>query len=454
MKTIKYMMLMLLSLLTLAACSDDDDASSQMSISKVYLEDAESTVPDREVTFARLGQLIRIEGSGFTGLRKVYINGYDTYFNNALVTDNNIWVTLNGNTPISTAADSVRNTIILVKDNATLTYEFTIRASSPSITSVDNTLPQPGETVTVSGTNLQEITKVILPGNDSITSGIESDPDGEWFTFVMPEGITECGSITCEGANGTAVSPAFFNDDRCYIINFDGEGVQGSWSATFGPSDLVEDPLSSGRGMCVQLIPDSYYEANGVVAAGVSNIKGWWTAGNGESTDDWNRMTEYLPATTPVTELALQFDVYVPDPWYLTGQLEITLQNNLANYGWGSAGTQYSTDYINQATVWVPWLDESTGAATSYQTSSWKTITIPLTKFGNYTDNTDGITFQNVIDDRNAGSYRNFGFLFCNSDLEFSDDIVYSAQDFSGRIYLDNFRIVSIKTITVSDFSD
>ena len=42
-------------------------------VNKVYLENYESSVPDREVEFARLGQLIRLEGSGFMGMKKVFV---------------------------------------------------------------------------------------------------------------------------------------------------------------------------------------------------------------------------------------------------------------------------------------------------------------------------------------------------------------------------------------------
>jgi hypothetical protein len=436
------------------ACSDDDNGSSaQMTISKIYLEDvnAPDSVYDREVTFARLGQLIRIEGAGFTGLKKILINGYDTYFNNALLTDNNVWVTLNANTPVDKADESVRNTITLVKDNGTFTYPFTVRAASPSVTSVDNTLPQPGETVTVYGANLQETAKVTLPGGIEVTSGIVNDPEGKWYSFVMPSGVTAAGSITSEGANGTAKTPAYFNNNNCFVINFDGKGEQGSWSATYSADDLVDDPLNSGRGKVCQLLPQSLLDAGGLMAG--SNAKGFWTAGNGNANDDWNRMTAFIPGTTPVDSVALQFDVYVPEDWYGTGQLEITLQNNLANYGYGSAGTKYSSSYYNQAYAWVPWLNRTTGAATPYNTGGkWKTVTLPLSYFGNYTDASTAWTFQRVIDDRNAGSYRNFGFLFVNPDLTFDDTHVYPARDFAQKIYVDNFRIVPCTAITVSDY--
>ena len=248
------------------------------------------------------------------------------------------------------------------------------------------------------------------------------------------------------------MTPAYFNEFRAFIIDFDGTGEMGAWSATFGAEDLVDDPLNSGRGKVCQLIPESFL-ANGPVADGVSNIKGFWTAGNGNDNDDWNRMTSVIPGTTRVDSVALQFDVYVPEAWDLSGQMVITIQNNLSNYGYGSACTQYSAQYINQAYAWVPWLDRETGDHKAFTTGErWQTVTIPLSQFGNYTNGEIDWTFQNVIEDRNAGSYRNFGILFCNADIEFSEKITYPSSPFSQKIYVDNFRIVPNTAITVSDF--
>lgn len=456
--------LMLLAIVpSLTSCSDDDDnQSATMTINKVFLEDtkAEDGNYDREVEFARLGQTLRIEGSGFSGLKKIYVNGFETYFNNALMTDNNIWVTLNSKTPVAKADESVRNTIRFVKDNTETTYQFTIRAAAPVISNIDNTLPQAGETVKVTGANLDGTTKITLPDGTEITDGIVNDEeDGEWFTFTMPSGVNTAvsGSIITEGANGTAISPAYFDNNDCFVINFDGKGAQGGWSATFKAEDLVDDPLNSGRGKVIQIIPESYLAENpNGVKAGVSNIKGFWTAGNDEPTDDWNRMTSFIPGTTPLDSVALQFDVYCPEEWDETGQIEITLQNNLSNYGYGSGCTIYNKDYLNQAYAWVPWLDRETGKNKPFTTGErWQTITIPLTAFGNYTNDELTWTFQNVIDDKNGGSYKNFGILFCNPDLKWdkdAEDPDFPAKDFNKKIYLDNFRIVPITAITVSDY--
>ncbi len=465
MKTIKYFWTLCLAVVafTFAACSDSDSSgsSSQMRVDQVYLENIDDDVnQDRPVEFARLGQLLRIQGAGFTGLKKIYVNGYETYFNNALMTDNNVWVQLNSKTPVDKADESVRNTIVFYKsEDNQLVYPFIIRAAAPSITSVDNSMPKVGETVKATGSNLQETTKVTLPDGTEITSGIESDEDGEWFTFTVPASadLSVAGSITSEGANGTAISPEFFNDFRCFVIDFedDGKGELGTWSATYSGDDLVDDPLNTGRGKVAMLVPEAKLADGGIDAGGEALY--WATAGNDNPNDDWTaRMYSYIPAETSAADVALQFDIYCPEPWDLTGQLEISLQNNLSGKGWGSAGTKYSSQYYNTATVWVPWLNTEDGSHEAWSTGErWQTITIPMTKFGNY-DPTEApdATFQKICEDRNAGSYRNFLIVFVNSDLEFSDDIVYKSSTFNQKIYIDNIRVVSIAPITVSDFND
>lgn len=466
----KYFLCLAIAAVVFTGCKDDDNGGSttQMTIDKIFLENINDEVnKDREVEFARLGQLLRIQGSGFMGLKKIYINGYETYFNNALMTDNNVWVTLNGDTPVEKADESVRNTITLYKsDSNKLVYKFTIRAAAPSISSCDNTLPKAGETVTVYGTNLQETTKVTLPGGIEITSGIISDEDGKWYSFTMPDGVTEAGSITSEGANGTAVTPAYFNDFRCFVTDFDGKGDLGSWSATYSSDDLVSDPLATGRGKVAMLVPQVKLDAGGLDAG--SNSLLWATAGNDNANDDWSRMFSIIPETTLASNLALQFDIYCPEPWDESGQLEFSLQNNLSNYGWNSDCTKFSAQYKNTAAVWIPWLNDD-GTHQAFTTGQrWQTITLPLSKFGNYNPETAksdadkataaAATLRQVSDDRNAGSYRNFLFLFVNGDIKTEEGVTpvlnYPAKLFTQKIYIDNIRVVNTTAIKVNDFDD
>lgn len=461
MKTIKYFLCLAVVAVGFTACMDDNAGSdAQMTIDKVFLENIDDDVnPDREVEFARLGQLLRLQGSGFTGLKKIYINGYETYFNNALMTDNNVWVTLNGDTPVEKADESVRNTIVLYKsDSNRLVYDFTIRAAAPSVTSCDNTLPKAGETVTVYGANLQETTKVTLPDGTEITSGISSDEDGEWYSFTVPASanLSVAGSITSEGANGTALTPTYFNDFTDFVTDFDGKGELGSWSATYSADDLVDDPLGTGRGKVCMIVPQIKLDAGGLDPG--SNSLLWATAGNDNANDDWtSRMYTTVPKETNASNVALQFDIYCPEPWDLSGQIEFSLQNNLSNYGYGSGCTKYSSQYMNTATVWVPWFNTADGSHAAWTTGErWQTVTIPMTAFGNYDPaEAPDATFQKICEDRNSGSYRNFLMLFCNSDLE--DEalgVKYPASLFTQKIYIDNIRVVNTTAITVSDFDD
>ncbi|MBO6187775.1 MAG: hypothetical protein J6O23_04635 [Prevotella sp.] len=447
--------------LGLTGCKDDDSSSSaQMKIDKVFLENIDDDVnKDREVDFARLGQLLRIQGSGFTGLKKIYINGYETYFNNALMTDNNVWVTLNSKTPVEKASDDVRNTIVLYKnDGNRLVYPFTIRAAAPSISSCDNTLPKAGEQVTVYGSNLQETVKVTLPDGTVVESGITCDEDGKWYSFTVPASanLGVAGSLTSEGANGTAISPTYFNDFTNFVTDFDGKGELGSWSATYSSDDLVDDPLGTGRGKVAMLVPQSRLDAGGLDAG--SNSLLWATAGNDNANDDWSsRMYTTIPKETSAANVALQFDIYCPEPWDGSGQVEFSLQNNLSNYGYGSGCTKYSSQYMNTATVWVPWFNAEDGTHAAWTTGErWQTVTIPMTAFGNYnpTEAPD-VTFQKICEDRNSGSYRNFLFLFCNSDLEDESlGVKYPASLFTQKIYIDNIRVVNNTAIKVNDFND
>ncbi|MEZ5005923.1 MAG: hypothetical protein R2738_07770 [Bacteroides graminisolvens] len=116
-KAVVLFIVLFITSLTLTSCNDDENNNgAEMTITGVYLEDADSDVPDRLVEFARLGQLIRVEGKGFTGLKKVYINGYSCYFNPVMVSDKSFVVSVNKNIPTTEAEEAIRNTVRLVKD--------------------------------------------------------------------------------------------------------------------------------------------------------------------------------------------------------------------------------------------------------------------------------------------------------------------------------------------------
>lgn len=456
----RHIYLPLLTVLTLGTvgCNSEDEYFSEdsqkapMQITKVYLEDYESAVPDRPVEFGRLGQMLRLEGSGLFGVRKVEINGYDTYFNRAYVTDNNLLITLNGDTPISDCPEDVRNTIHLYKDGGNeYVYRFEIRAATPLFSSFSTTLPNAGDKVIVYGSDMQETSLITMPDGSTITEGIECDKDGKWFSFIMPAGMTASGSIEAVNANGSIKTPACFNERRGIFLDFDGTGAMASWNATYSADDLENDPLGTGRGNVAQLVPASVL-ADGGIQSGARSLY-WGTGGAGTDKDDWSEFTSLIPANTPVEEIAIQYDIYCPDPM-TTGVIEFTMINNLSNYGWNTAETKPDiTEYCNpHANAWIPWYVN--GEVQPFSTDGWITVTVPFNQIGCYQNADAHYTFNDVIQNRLSASNSHFLMTLVNSDVKYDDNTTLEASTFTSRVYIDNLRIVPYKTYKISDFPD
>ena len=101
------------------------------------------------------------------------------------------------------------------------------------------------------------------------------------------------------------------------------------------------------------------------VAATKNRCAEVWTNGNGTD-PDW--LTLGVPAETPVAECAIQFEIYVPEPWSESGFLKICGQN-------GFNGGEWERDCYN----YVPWLVD--GKIVPFQTTGWQTVTVPFSEF-------------------------------------------------------------------------
>lgn len=448
--TIGLLLSMFVGSMGLSSCKDEDvSASTPIIVNTVFLEDAKSTVTDREVTFARLGALIRVEGSGFIGMKKVYINGYNTYFNPVMVTDKSMMIQISRETPIIDADSTVRNSIRFVKDAFEFTYNFQIRDAAPTLTTISNTLPVAGDTITLYGSGLTEINKITFPGDVVVTDGIISDEKGEFCRVIVPAGLTEGGSLLVEGSNGGVYSPAYFNCTSGVILNFDGVGAQGYWSWTSTGSMINDVDLESnviGVGAKSQGKYCPHHPARlAEFALGKNRITEVWTAGSG---DDWRgRFTPLIPAITPVSEFAFQFDIYVPNEWSNTGFLKICLINNYSGGEW--AGNTYN---------YIPWLVNN--VVTPFKTTGWTTVTIPFNKFYAFSGTTTNYTFENVLAAREKATYQNFGIFFENSDIKLSnitgntadENTIFPSSATSVKVYTDNWRIVPLTKPVYSDF--
>ena len=444
---------LLMATVGFSSCEEDEDPvnNAPINVNTVYLQDADSDVPDREVNFARLGQVLRVEGSGFEGIRELYVNGYNTYFNPVYVTNNNMLFRLSGETPTVEAEDAVRNTIRFVKPGSDYVHEFEIRASAPSISRVSHTMPRSGEPITIYGSGLVEIDRVVFPGDVEVTEGIVSDEDGEFVTVNVPHGLTESGAIFVEGANGGAYSPAYFNFKEGVILDFDGNGQQGFWGweedgSMINDEDLESANIGTGnvsQGTYVAHRPDRIES----FPANSTRLTEVWTAGN--DVDDWRgQLTPHIPASTPVGEVAFQFDVYVPQAWSGTGFLKICLHNSFN-------GGEWSGDAYN----YVPWIEEK--EVVPFETDGWVTVTVPFSDFYSFSDSEEEYTFEDVLVAREESSYKNFGVYFENSDFTLaqvtgndSDEGEFVASETSIDVYTDNWRVVPLEQPEYTDFPE
>lgn len=439
--------------LGLSSCTDDNTASASISVNAVYLENASSTVTDREVTFCRLGQIVRIQGSGFEGLKKLYVNGYETYFNPAFVTDKNIIFTVSGDTPIMEASASERNTIRFVKDDTEYTYTFDIRSAAPTITSISNTLPGAGDTITIYGSGLTEISSITFPGDVTVTDGIVSAENGSYCKVAIPEGLTEGGSLLVIGSNGGVYSPAYFNRHDCVILDFDATGSQGYWGWSATGSMINASDLESGVVTGFPVASQGNYCAHhpsrqADFPAAKNRCSEVWTSGGG-TTDDWRTyLTGIIPVTTPVSQVAFQFDIYVPSEWNNSGFLKICLYNSFNGGEWSGKCYNY-----------VPWIVNSVSKA--FKTDGWVTVTIPFSYFYAFSSTSTVYTFEDVIAARESVTYKNFGIYFENSDITLSnvtgkatDTTVLPSSATSVSVYTDNWRVVPLTQPSYSDFSE
>lgn len=420
------------SALLFNACEDNGsgDENTPMSITKVYLEDANSSVPDRDLSqygnFARLGQTIRLEGSGFTGLKKVYINGYDNFFNPVYITNNSMLVTIDASrVPTIDAPNDVRNTIRLVKSESNvLIYNFEIRAAAPTITGFSHSMPQAGERITVYGTGLQGITSVTFPGNKVVTTGIVSDDEeGTFFEVTVPAGVSDDGgAVLAIGANGGAYSPACFNFKKGVFHNFD--DVQNySWGSGVDNTALTAVIPASGNGPKSQ---GGYQVFNPSGSLNANADQRFWL----NSTSMFSTITNMIPASTSADQCGVQMDIYVEGVWN-SGVIRFVMAD-------GSGASRYcmiyQPVYVNNAVV--PF--ENPGC--------WFTVTLPFSLSSDYT----GKTLDDVVASMSNASYKQSGPWFENSGIR----DVFDPVPATGKVYFDNIRIVPLTVPAYSDFPD
>ena len=420
-----------ISSVVLSSCKKEDDGlDTPMTIAKVYLENVNSSVPDREVEFARLGQTLRLEGSGFIGVQKVYINGYSTYFNPVFVTNNSMLVNISRETPTLEALDDVRNTIRLEKTDANkVAYQFEIRSSAPSITRISHTMPQAGEFITIYGTGLQNVTEITFPGNIKVTEGIESDDDrGRWCTVIVPEIGENSGEIYLKSVNGGAYSPAYFNYRKGLLQNFDDKlPGNGGWSSGEVSDDLTDIiPAGGGNLPKSQGTYRSLNKTGKLMAASENSVdlSRYWM-----NLPDWEGASAGIAMTTSTADCGVQMDIYFEGEWN-SGHIRFVVAD-----GWGA--NKYCM-------IYAPWAEGGNRTVVE-NPGCWFTVTFPFANSADFKD----LTLESVLNQYGEANYKQSGPWLENGDR---NDV--ASQPTNLNVYIDNIRVVPLAAREYSDYPE
>lgn len=143
----------MLSLMFFSSCSNDDSASAGTgapvieSVSRSGYDEDGNIFPSTPVSKGDPKNYYVIHGKGFLSTTKVYFNDFDTYFRPTFVTDTDIIVLIDENTPYAGASNQLK----VVTKNGTAVYDFMIAPPVPTFSGFSSVNCAEGDEVIIKG---------------------------------------------------------------------------------------------------------------------------------------------------------------------------------------------------------------------------------------------------------------------------------------------------------------
>lgn len=265
----------------------------------------------------------------------------------------------------------------------------------PSITGVDRTMPHVGETVTITGRNLQFVDHIYLPTPDGEVEVTDFKPGSKQIRFVLPSGNYAAGSIRCQSSSAhvSCYSPAYMFCYPCvFFHSFSNFDAKSPYEGTEFEYTIASMGTLRDNAYCMR--SDSLPEGHSLLfaSAGVQHPDSLLSF-FGETPQAWPAETATDPSTgylrfssadrfqhvidscggivtgrSRCNDLAIQMDIYVysdGEPIWNTGYLSYRLNKDQ------SALTSLMVANI---ALW----DEDSPVTFI---DGWKTLTIPLSAF-------------------------------------------------------------------------
>lgn len=324
------------------SCTEDE---SPMPV----IENVRVVEKDSSISAAGFSDWIAIQGRGFSSIKEVLFNNVKAEINTTLVTDNNIVVAIPGTFP-----DEITNKIVVITEGGMAEFDFTVEVPEPLILSLSNELANAGDVLTIKGRYMVNVSAVTFPGNIEVTTNIVENEEGTQVDVLVPEGITEAGSVLVTTPSGTGDSaPMYrFNDMSGMICNYDDLNKFDDWGKQTVIVEASTNPTNP------EPIDGNYIkmQSSDDVAPG-----SWWVD-QCAMPHAGIEMPDY-PASDPAANYALKFEYYSVGN-FNTGHVQV-------QFDWGP-------EYWFQ-----PYLDEDGNEPDEFVSEKWQTAVIPLSEFSN-----------------------------------------------------------------------
>jgi predicted nucleic acid-binding Zn-ribbon protein len=312
------------------------------------------------------------------------------------------------------------NTVALCVSDVTANYNY----SAPSIQNVSCTMPLPGDVITLTGVNLQHAGAIWFPSSSGEVQATDYTlVDNSTLRVTVPVGAGDkSGTIRME-SNGDVLSPTMFYTEGLFLHDFT-EVQTGANNNTAVISDPDAIVLLTGlprNPEYVLAIPsvaaDFAVASSNSVSSGASTPFFRFLAGKGLQNVIDNPANS-ITGATELSTLAIQFDVYMPQPW-TSGAIVLKMHKDMGTTD-GSRVKCLTPSYKGGA----------------YTFGGWETFTIKFSDFrtlslgtlDEYIASTISVTQQSFL-------------AFCNYDVN-SD---YTPSDLTGfQFFVANVRLVPL----------
>jgi len=172
------------------------------------------------VTSASPQALLCLVGENLRSVYEMYFNDQKAVLNSSYITDNTLIVQVPRTVP-----KTVSNKIYMITEGGdTVTYDFQVVISAPTVNSMSCEYAAAGTTATLSGAYFINDTNVPLTitfPNGKTAEIKEIDETYSSVKFVVPE-CDESGPITVTSIYGTTETKFYYKDDRGLMFDFDG----------------------------------------------------------------------------------------------------------------------------------------------------------------------------------------------------------------------------------------